>query len=91
MVFDHSTVGTLLASSKHNKHDKHDKHDKHSKHTTTAASANGAVTAKQCAKQSWEQTRLWLQRNLSTAAAHMLRDGLWSLARTGGLDHAQWR
>jgi hypothetical protein len=42
------------------------------------------------AAKPWETTRMWLQRNLSVAAAHMLRDGLWSLARTKGLNQEQY-
>ena len=32
---------------------------------------------------------MWLQRSLSLATIHMLRDGLWSLARTQGLNQEQ--
>ena len=37
----------------------------------------------------WQATRRWLQKKLSLAAAHLLRDSLWYLARTKGLAHDQ--
>lgn len=43
------------------------------------------------ASKPWEKTRLWIQHNLSKAAANMLRDGLWSLARSqNGLNKEQF-
>ena len=43
------------------------------------------ISSQAAAAKPWETTRMWLQRNLSVAAAHMLRDGLWTLARTTGI------
>ena len=37
----------------------------------------------------WGATRRWLQRKLSLAAAHLLRDSLWHIARTKGLEEKQ--
>ena len=48
------------------------------------------ISSQAAAAKPWETTRMWLQRNLSVAAAHMLRDGLWTLARTTGLNKEQY-
>ena len=47
------------------------------------------ISAAAAAAKPWESTRMWLQRSLSLATIHMLRDGLWSLARTQGLNQEQ--